>query len=142
MKRFEELIGEAEYVCTSCLFFYLVMRGNVMRREIHAECHHEKGSDGSRKEEIYACRHAKFRQSLSRLMLIDTLSVSCLASDCVSNFRQLRPYLNIRIVSQIMSRLQATSRNQLCVTRIEIRDSSMNKMYMERADILHSVERL
>ncbi len=28
VKRFEEQIGGAEHVCTSCLFFYLVMRGN------------------------------------------------------------------------------------------------------------------
>ncbi len=61
--------------------------------------------------------------SLLRLMLFDTLSVSCLGSDRVSTLRRLRPCLNIRIVSQIISRLQDTSRNQLCVTRIEIGDS-------------------
>ncbi len=80
--------------------------------------------------------------SLSRLMLFDTLSVSCLGSDRVSTLRRLRPCLNIRIVSQIMSRLQATSRNQLCVTRIDIGDSWRNKMYIERAHILYSVELL
>ena len=36
-----------------------------MKREVHAECHHEKGSEGSRKGEIYACRHAKFRHTPS-----------------------------------------------------------------------------
>ncbi len=53
------------------------------------------------------------------------------------------PYLfhvSAKIMSQIMSRLQATSRNQLCVTRIEIGDSWRNNMYIERADILYSVE--
>ena len=73
---------------------------------------------------------------IPRLMLFDTLSVSCLGSDRVSTLRRLRPCLNIRIVSQIMSRLQATSRNQLCVTRIEIGDSWRNKMYIERAELL------
>ncbi len=40
-----------------------------MKREVHAECHHEKESEGSRKGEIYACRHAKFRQ-LHYLLII------------------------------------------------------------------------
>ena len=89
---------------------------------------------------MYSAFHVFRISFLSRLMLIDTLSVSCLSSDCVSNLRQLRPCLKVRIVSQVMSRLQATSRNRLCVTRIEIRDSWRNKMYIEKADILHSVE--
>ena len=80
--------------------------------------------------------------SLLCLMMFDTLSVSYLGSDCVSTFRRLRPCLNIWILSQIMSRLQTTSCNQWCVTRIEIRDSWRNKMYIERADILYSVELL
>ncbi len=36
-----------------------------MKREVPAECHYEKGSEGSRKGEIYACRHAQFRQTPS-----------------------------------------------------------------------------
>ncbi len=89
---------------------------------------------------MYSAFHV-FRVSfLSRLILIDTLSVSCLSSDCVSNLRQLRLCLNIRIVSQVMSRLQTTSLNQLCITRIEIGDGWRNKMYIEKADILHSYE--
>ena len=91
---------------------------------------------------MYFLSHVFRVLSLSRLMLFDTLSVSCLGSDRVSTLRRLRPCLNIRIVSQIMSRLQATSRNQLCVKRIEIGDSWRNKMYIERADILYSVELL
>ena len=42
----------------------------------------------------------------------------------------------------LTSSLQATSHNQLGVTKIEIRDSWRNKMYIERADILYSVELL
>ncbi len=38
--------------------------------------------------------------------------------------------------------IQATSRNQLYVTRTEIGDSWRNKMYIERADILYCVELL
>ena len=56
---------------------------------------------------------------------------------------QLRSYPNpqaAQAVSQIMSRLQATSHNKVCVTRVEIGDSQRNKMYIERADILYSVE--
>ena len=52
--------------------------------------------------------------------LFDTLSVSCL---------ELGPCLKF----QIMSQLQATSRNHSCVTRIEIGDSWRNKIYIERA---------
>ncbi len=37
-----------------------------MKREVHAECHYEKGSEGSRKGEIYARGHAKFRHILVR----------------------------------------------------------------------------
>ncbi len=91
---------------------------------------------------MYFQSHVFRVSSLSRLMLFDTLSVSCLGSDRVSTLRRLRLCLNIRIVSQIMSRLQATSCNQLCVTRIEIGDSWRNNMYIERADILYSVELL
>ena len=91
---------------------------------------------------MYFLSHVFRVLSLSRLMLFDTLSVSCLGSDRVSTLRRLRPCLNIRIVSQIMSRLQATSRNRLCVTKIEIGDSWRNRMYIERADTLYSVELL
>ncbi len=58
---------------------------------------------------------------------------------------RLRSFLNPQLaqtVSQILSRLQATSRNQSCITRIEIGDSRRNKMYIKRADILYSVELL
>ena len=40
-----------------------------------------------------------------------------------------------------MSRLQTMSRNELCITRIEIGDSWRNKLHKERAEILHFVER-
>ena len=79
-----------------------------------------------------ACISALFFVScIQRLRLFDTLSVPCL---------ECSPCLNLQIVSQIMSRLQATSRNQSCVTSIEIRDSWRNRKYIERADILYSVE--
>ena len=42
---------------------------------------------------------------------------------------RFRPLFN----SQVMSRRQATSRNQSCRTRVEIGDSWSNEMYMERA---------
>ena len=86
---------------------------------------------------MYSPSHFFCVSSLLRLMLFDTLSVSFLGSDCVST---LRLCVNIRIASQITSQLQTTSRNQLYVTKIEIGDSWRNKMYMERADILYSVE--
>ncbi len=79
---------------------------------------------------------------LSRLMLFNTLSVLCLGSDRVSTLSRLRLCFNILIVFQIMSQLQATCCNQLCVTGIKREDIWRNKMYIERADILHSVELL
>ncbi len=72
---------------------------------------------------------------IPRLMLFDTLSVSCPAQ-IVSQLSG-----GSGRVSNLVS-TQATSRNQLCVTKIEIGDSWRNKMYIERVDILYSVELL
>ncbi len=72
---------------------------------------------------MYFQSHVFRVSSLSRLMLFDTLSVSCLRSDRVSTLRQIRPCLKIRMVSQIMSRLQAMSLNHLRVKKIEVGDS-------------------
>ncbi len=98
---------------------------------------------------MYSASHLFCVLSLSHLILFDALPVSCLGSDPVSTLRPLRllrPCLNIRIVSQHSDRvsnhvsIQATSRNQLCLTRIEIENRWRNKMYIEGEDILYSVE--
>ena len=91
---------------------------------------------------IYFAFHVFHVLSLLRLILINTLSVSCMGSNRVSHLKQRRLYLKMWALSQVMSRLRPTSRNQLCVTRFEIGDIGRNKMYIERADILHSVEQL
>ncbi len=43
------------------IIYFIDCAGDEMKREVHSECHREKGSEGSRKGEIYARRHAKFR---------------------------------------------------------------------------------
>ncbi len=55
-----------------------------MKREVHAECHHEKGSEGSRKGEMYARRQAEFRhtpisQTLSYSFVAQRLRCICFA---------------------------------------------------------------
>ncbi len=55
---------------------------------------------------IYSACHLFCVPFLLHLILFDTLSVSCLSSDCASTLRPLRPCLCIRIVSHIMSRLK------------------------------------
>ncbi len=89
---------------------------------------------------IYSAFYVFRVSSLSRLILIDTLSVSCFSSDCVLTIRSLRVCFNIWIFSQVIYRLHAISRNQLFVTKIEIRENWRNKMNIERVDILYSVE--
>ncbi len=64
-----------------------------MKREVHAECHHEKGSEGSRKREIYACRYAKFRQNLHHR------SIQC-------HRVALRPWVDL-VVFRILRKLRA-----------------------------------
>ncbi len=65
-----------------------------MKREVHSECHHEKGSEGSRKGERYARRHAKFRHLPAILLRIYSrsevgmaLSLSPGYSDCFNDHK-------------------------------------------------------
>ena len=93
---------------------------------------------------IYSClMYSCLMYSVSHVFRVSSCLIPYLfhvSAHRVSTLRRLRPCLNLQIVSQIMSRLQATSRNRLCLTRIEIGDSWRNRMYIERADILYSDE--
>ena len=90
---------------------------------------------------IYSVSHL-FRAS-SVLRIICSVSVSFLGLICSASHLlpvssipslKLRSYLNLQTLFQLsgMFRLYATSRNQSCMTRVEIRDSWSNRMYIER----------
>lgn len=78
--------------------------------------------------------------SVSSLILFDSFSVSCFGLDHISTLSKFRSCNKIRIVSQLMFWLQATSGNQLGATTIEIEDGWRIEMYNERVDILYSVK--
>ena len=63
---------------------------------------------------MYSLSHVSFVSCTPPLMFFDS------SSGRASTIWRRRPCLNFQIMSRIMSRLQATSHNQSCLTAIEI----------------------